>query len=132
MLKLIYTETAVHLELLAADLDHWVKQRLSFASSTGETMFVSSEKANFLLPETICEVTAVNSYLRHQGVNTVTVNYCDFDRVEIGLAGYWLSTDPDSAEGILVTKLPDQVEAYLWQLWSSADSQLVVSDEVMG
>jgi hypothetical protein len=132
MLKLIYTETSVHLELLAADLEDWVKQRLLFASSTGEMMFVSSEKANFLLPETICEATAVNSYLHHQGVNTVTVNRCDLDRVEIGLTGYWLATDPDSAEGILVTQLPDRVEAYLWQLWSSADSQLVISDEVMG
>jgi hypothetical protein len=132
MLKLIYTETAVHLELLAVDLEDWVKQRLSFASSTGETMFISSEKATFLLPETICEATAVNVYLHRQGVNTVTANHCDLDRVEIGLTGYWLSTDPDSVEGLLVTQLPDQVEAYLWQLWSSADRQLVVGDEVMG
>jgi hypothetical protein len=132
MLKLIYTETAVHLELLAVDLEDWVKQRLSFASSTGETMFISSEKANFLLPDRICEANAVNVYLHRQGVNTVTANYCDLDRVEIGLTGYWLSTDPDSAEGLLVTQLPEQVEAYLWQLWSSADGQLVMGDEVMG
>ncbi len=132
MLKLIYTETAVHLELLATDLEDWVKQRLLFATSTGETMFISSEQANFILPETICEAAAVNCYLAHQGVKTVTVNRCDLDRVEIGLAGYWLSTDPDSVEGILVTQLPDQVEVYLWQLWSNANSQLVVSDEIMG
>jgi hypothetical protein len=131
MLKLIYTETALHLELLTADLEEWVEQRLVFANSTGETMFVNSEKASFLLPETICEATAVNFYLNHQGVKTVTASRCDLDRVEIRLTGYWLSTDPDNAEGLLVAQLPDQVEWYLWQLWSSANSQLAIGDGVV-
>jgi hypothetical protein len=131
MLKLIYTETALHLELLTADLEEWVEQRLVFANSTGETMFVNSEKASFLLPETICEATAVNFYLNHQGVKTVTASRCDLDRVEIRLTGYWLSTDLDNAEGLLVAQLPDQVECYLWQLWSSANSQLAIGDGVV-
>jgi hypothetical protein len=131
MLKLIYTETALHLELLTADLENWVEQRLVFASSTGETMFVSSEKATFLLPETIGEATVINCYLHHQGVKNVTANRCDLDRVEIGLPGYWLSTDPDSAEGLLVTQLPDRVEFYLWELWCRANSQLAISDGVV-
>jgi hypothetical protein len=121
MLKLIYTETALHFELLTAEVEEWVEQRLVFATSTGETVFVSSEKASFLLPEPICEATAANFYLHHQGVKTVTVNQCDLDRVEIGLTGYWLSTDLDSAEGVFVTQLPDRVELYLWQLWCSAN-----------
>jgi hypothetical protein len=121
MLKLIYTETALHFELLTADLEDWVEERLVFATSTGETMFVNSERANFLLPEPICDATAVKFYLHHQGVKTVTVTRCDLDRVEIGLKGYWLSADPNDAEGIFVTQLPDRVELYLWQLWCSAN-----------
>jgi hypothetical protein len=132
MLKLIYTETALHFELLAADLEDWVEQRLVFASSTGETMFVNSEKANFLLPEPICEATAVKFYLHDQDVKTVTVNRCDLDRVEIGLTGYWLSTDINDAEGIFVTQLPDRVELYLWQLWSSANVPSAISRGVEG
>ena len=121
MLKLIYTETALHFELLTADLEDWVEQRLVFATSTGETMFVNSEKANFLLPAWTCDTTAVNFYLHRQGAKTVTVNHCDLDRVEIGLTGYWLSTDLHDAEGIFVTQLTDRVELYLWQLWCSAN-----------
>ena len=121
MLKLIYTETALHFELLTVDLEDWVEERLVFATSTGETMFVNSEKANFILPELTCDPTAVNFYLHHQGVKTVTVNHCDLDRVEIGLTGYWLSTDLHDAEGIFVTQLTDRVELYLWQLWCSAN-----------
>ena len=131
MLKLIYTETTLHFELLTADLEDWVEQRLVFATSTGETMFVNSEKASFLLPEPLCDATAANFYLHHQGVKTVTVNPCDLDRVEIGLTGYWLSTDPNSAQGIFVTKLLDRVEFYLWQLWCSGNSRSAMSNRVV-
>jgi hypothetical protein len=130
-LKFIYTETALHLELLTVDREDWIEQRLMFATSTGEKMFVSAEKATFLLPDLVCEATALNFYLHHQGVKTVTVSRGDLDRLEIGLTGYWLSVNIDSAEGIFVTRLPDRVEAYLWQLWCSANSQSVTSDEVV-
>ncbi|WP_310428838.1 alr0857 family protein [Chamaesiphon sp. VAR_48_metabat_135_sub] len=132
MLKFIYTETALYLELLGSDLEDWVEQRLMFAISTGEAIFVSEEKATFLLPDVVCEATELSLYLDHQGVNTVTVNRCDLDRVEIGLTGYWLSTHLDSVEGIFVTQLPDRVESYLWQLWCSANSLSMTSDGVVG
>jgi hypothetical protein len=131
MLKLIYTETDLHMELLTADLEDWVEQRLLFSNRTGETIFLSSETASFLLPETICEATTVNFYLYHQGATTVTTNCCDLDSIEIGLTGYWLSTDPDSDRGIFVTQLLDRVEFYLWQLWCSGNSQSVMSDGVV-
>ncbi|WP_373540935.1 alr0857 family protein [Chamaesiphon sp.] len=132
MLKLIYTETAVHLELLTADLDDWIERRLIFATSTGETLLATAERANFLLPETICEATAVNFYLHNQGIKSVTVHRCDLDRVEIGLTGYWLCTNLDRAEGIFVTHLPDRVESYLWELWSSANQHSFASDSALG
>jgi hypothetical protein len=126
MLKLIYTDAALHIELLTADVEDWVEQRLLFAISTQERIFVRSEQAAFLVPEFICEASAVNLYLRHQGVKTVTASRCDLDQVEIGLAGYWISKDIDSAEGIFVTQLPDQVESYLWQLWFNANNPSVI------
>ncbi|MCY7367982.1 MAG: hypothetical protein LH474_07500 [Chamaesiphon sp.] len=130
MLKLIYTETDLHIELLTADLEDWVEQRLLFSNSTGEVIFLSSETASFLLPATICEATAVNFYLHRHGITTVTANRCDLDRVEIGLTGYWLATDPDSNQGIFITQLLDRVEFYLWQLWCSGNSRSVMSDGV--
>ena len=79
MLKLIYTETDLHMELLTTDLEDWVEQQLLFSNSTGEIIFLSSETASFLLPMTICEVTAINFYLYHQGAKNVTANCCDLD-----------------------------------------------------
>ena len=131
MLKLIYTETDLRMELLTTDLEDWIEQRLLFSDSTGEKVFLSSETASFLLPTTICEATAINFYLYHQGATTVTANYCDLDSIEIGLTGYWLSPDPDSAQGIFVTKLLDRVEFYLWQLWCSGNSRSAMSHRVV-
>ena len=133
MLKFLYTETDLHLELLDSDPEYWIEQRLQFASSIGETMFVSAEKASLLLPESICETTAINFYLYHQGVTTVSAERCDRDSIELGFTGLWLSPyDPDIAEGTFVTQLPDRVESYLWQLWFDANYQSVASDGVIG
>jgi hypothetical protein len=125
MLKLIYTETDLHMELLTTDLEDWVEQRLLFSDTTGEIIFLSSATAGFLLPTTICEATAINFYLHHQGATTVTANYCDLDSIKIGLTGYWLSPDPNSAQGIFVTQLLDRVEFYLWQLWCNGNSRSI-------
>jgi hypothetical protein len=132
MLKLIYTETALHLELIVGEIADWVEQRVIFAASIGEKIFVNSEKASFLLPDLLCEATAISFFLHHQGVKTVSVNRCDLDQVEVGLAGYWLSIHADSAEGIFVAQLPDRVELYLWQLWHRASLLSVASDSVLG
>ncbi len=131
MLKLIYTEAAPHLELLTSNLDDWVEQRLGFATSTGEKIFVSAEKASFLLP-LVCEATALNFYLARENVTTVKASKCDLDRVEIELTGYWLSNRLHSAEGIFITRLPDRVESYLWELWYGANHRSVASDGAIG
>jgi hypothetical protein len=132
MLKLIYTETSLHLELLTCDPNEWVEQRLKFANSISQTMFVTAEKASFLLPDLICEATAIDFYLYREGIKTVTVNRCDLDRVEIGLTGHWLSTHIDRVEGIFIAQLPDRVENYLWQLWYSANGRSIHSDRALG
>ena len=132
MLKLIYTETSLQLELLTADLDRWIEQRSGFYTSIGQRLFASVERVNFLLPSSICEPTAISLYLHHEGVQTVTADRSDLDRVEIGLSGYWLSTDLESVEGIFVTQLPDRVESHLSQLWCRANSHSVASDRAIG
>lgn len=132
MLKLIYTETSLHLELLTCDLHEWIAHRISFATSIGETMFVTAEKASFLLPVLICEATAINFYLYREGVKDVTVNRCDVDLIEIGLTGYWLCSQVDRVEGIFISQLTDRVETYLWQLWCSANDRSMTSDRALG
>ncbi len=137
MLKFIYTETALHLELLSVDLADWVEQRRRFAASTGEPLSISTARATMLLPAPLDKVTEVERYIRDERVRNVTIHHCDLDHMEIAFSGDWLSTqaefiEPELVEGIFVTQLADRVEVYLWQLWYAANCQLLAGDGVMG
>ena len=137
MLKFIYTETALHLELLSVDLADWVKQRRRFAASTGEFISMSAQRATMLLPAPLNKVTEVERYIHLEGVRNVTIHHCDLDHMELAFTGDWLSTqteivEPELVEGIFVTQLTDRVEAYVWQLWYAANCLLVAGDGVMG
>jgi hypothetical protein len=135
MLKFIYTETALHLELLSIDLAEWIDRRQRFAASTGEFIAVSAQRATMLLPASLGKVTEVKRYFQHEGVRNVSIGHCDLDHMELVFTGSWLSTVNSSelelVEGIFVTQLSDRVEAYLWELWYLANYQLLAGDGVM-
>jgi hypothetical protein len=137
MLKFIYTETALHLELLSIDLADWVDRRHRFAASTGELISMSALRATMLLPAPLGKVAEVEWFLRSEGVCNVTIQHCDLDHMEIAFTGEWISTatatsESDLVEGIFITRSTDRVEAYLWQLWYAANCQLLAGDGVMG
>jgi hypothetical protein len=121
MLKIIYSETGIHLELIAVNHKQWIAERLKFANSVGEPMLFCRQRATFLVPSPLCEVTNIDADLRNLGANTVTVYQCDLDYVEVELSGYWLSPQLGSAEGIFVGQQTDPAEFYLWQLWNAAN-----------
>jgi hypothetical protein len=125
MLKFIYTEAGLHLELLDADLGDWIESRLKFGRGY-EDLLVRAERAFFLLPDRLGEIVMLDFYLRCDQVQTVTIDSCDENYAEIGLSGYWLSTAVDIAEGVFITQLPDRIEAYLYQLYSTAKDPLVI------
>jgi hypothetical protein len=125
MLKFIYTEADLHLELVDANLGDWLDRRLKFSKGY-ENLSVRAERAFFLLPDRLCEIVLLDFYLRCDRVEILTIESCDENYAEIGLSGYWLSTAADIAEGIFITQLPDRIEAYLSQLYSTAKDPLVI------
>jgi hypothetical protein len=135
MLKIIYAETGQHLEPIAAESpvaklrqrDEWVANRLKFAQSVGQTLLVSQERATFMLPNSIADVTEIDTCLNSLGAEMVTVDCCDLGWVEIELAGSWICTDFDRAEGVFVAEQPEPVESYLLQLWEVAKVELVAN-----
>jgi hypothetical protein len=109
MLKIIYAETGQHLEPIAVESsaaklrqrDDWISTRLKFAQSIGQTLLVSQERATFMLPNSVGDVTEIDTCLNSLGAEMVRVDCCDLGWVEIELAGSWISTDVDRAEGVL-------------------------------
>jgi hypothetical protein len=122
MLKIIYSETGFHLEVLAVDRNDWIAERIQLTTSIGERLTVSKTRATFSLPHPIWEVEA---RLQMAGTNNVTVHHCDRDYVEVGLVGDWIGPHTDSDEGIFIARLPDRVEFCLWELWQVAKEELV-------
>ncbi len=125
MLKFIYTEPGLHLELFDANLSDWIARRLNFSKGY-EDLSVRAERAFFLLPNRFSDIVMLDFYLRCDRVNTVSIDSCDRNYVEIGLSGYWLSIGTDIAEGIFVTQLPDRIESYLWKLYATDQDPLVI------
>jgi hypothetical protein len=125
MLKFIYSETDLQLELVNADLGDWVAQRVRLGNNY-EHLCAIDTRAFFPLPDRLSDVTMLDFYLRCEGVETVTIEPCDAEHVEIGLSGYWISADAETIEGIFVTELPDRIEAYLCRLYSTAQDRSVV------
>jgi hypothetical protein len=125
MLKFIYSEPGLHLELVDANPGDWIESRLKFGKGY-EYLSVRAERASFLLPDRFSEIAMLDLYLRCDRVKTVSIDSCDENYVEIGLTGYWLSTDAEIVEGIFITQLPDRIESYLWQLYSTAQDPLVI------
>jgi hypothetical protein len=125
MLKFIYSEAGLHLELLDADLGDWIDRRLKFSRGY-EDLSVKAERAFFLLPDRIGEILILDFYLQCDRVKTVTIESCDENYLEIGLSGYWLSVGADLAEGIFITQLPDRIEAYLYEMYKTAKDPSIV------
>lgn len=132
MLKLIYTEISLHLELLDADLANWIDLRSLFANSVGEPIFINAETATFLLPDLVSDPATINFQLLCEESTSIKVYRCDVDRVEVELNGYWLSSQPESIEGVFVTQLPAAVEFYLWELWNCGNNRSFSNDGVFG
>jgi hypothetical protein len=136
MLKIIYAETGQHLEPIPAESptaklrqrDDWIAARIEFAQSIGQTLLVSQERATFMLPNSIANVTEIDYCLNRLGAEMVTVDCCDLGWVEIELAGSWIYTEVDRAEGVFITEQPDPVESYLLQLWEVAKVELVTAE----
>lgn len=136
MLKSIFTETGIHLELLNIDIEDWLSQRCAFAASLGQAFTTRAGRAAIPLPDASCDADVAADLARVSAQN-VTVCRCDFDWLEIEFTdGYWLDVksdlDEDFGQGVFVSQLSPEVETYLWQLWDAASHRLVAGDEVMG
>jgi hypothetical protein len=119
MLKLIYTETDLHIEKLATSVEEWISQRVLLALRVGSRIVVEPTSASFGLATGLAGWSELEHLIGREAHETVTLSVCDADLIEIGLEGYWLSESPQQDEGIFVTHLPAKVESSLLELWQA-------------
>ncbi len=129
MLKLTYIESGFCLEYLAKSLEEWVQGRVMLALRVGESLCIEPSTASFLLPVDLPELEALAVEVRRQDADAIALLICDAEYVEVSLNGTWLSTDSESAEGVLVALMSHSVEFFLLQLWQDAQVSASVLSE---
>lgn len=121
MLKLTYTETAVHLELVAQSLEEWVFSRVILSLRVGLRLLVEPSTASFLLPADLPGLPLLQSAAQLE-TEGIALCVCDAEYIEVSLRGTWLAADEESAEGAFVAAMSDRTEFFLFKLWQEAQT----------
>jgi len=130
MLKLTYTETGFHLELLAQSFEEWVQGRVILALRVGQRFLVEPSTASFLLPADLPRLSLLqaaadlernDANLNRQAACGIAIEPCEAEYIEVSLQGTWLAADSDS-EGVFVAAMSDRTEFFLFDLWQEAQA----------
>jgi hypothetical protein len=123
MLKLSYTDTDLHIEKLSTSVEKWIGQRVLLAMRVGTAVSVEPMNAAFGLSTDISNWKDLEHLICREASDLISLSICDVDMVEIGLAGYWLSSTSQSDEGIFVTHLPTAIESLIVEIWQASQHQ---------
>lgn len=122
MLKLTYTETALHLEQLNESIEEWIALRVMLTLRAGQSLQIEPGTASFLLPIDLEGLVWLQRLLLRQREG-ITLSNGDCGYLEVSLRGIWIASQHHEAEGVFVVNLDDAIESLLFQLWQAAEMQ---------
>ncbi|TAE54777.1 MAG: hypothetical protein EAZ76_06370 [Nostocales cyanobacterium] len=125
MLKLTYTEGSFYLECLSQSLEEWVTKRVILSLRVGQSLYLESSTASFLLPVNLSGVEKLKMEIQKGDGEIIDLSGCDAEYLEVTLRGSWLSQSCEDAVGVFVTTMSDRMEFFLHKLWQ--DSQVCAS-----
>jgi hypothetical protein len=120
MLRLSYTETSFHLEVLTQSLEEWVAQRVILALRVGQCLCVQPSTASFLLPADLPGVEVLKAQVKRDDREIMALSVCDAECIEVTLQGSWISNGSEDAVGVFVTTMSDRTEFFLHKLCQEA------------
>ena len=124
MLKLIYTETGLHLERLAVSLETIVTQRTILALRLGQSLYVETSRAAFLLPADLPEIASLEAALSQEQGDAIALCPVDDDYVEVSLRGVWVANDRQAEEGMFLSVVRDRSEFFIYKLWQLTQTKV--------
>ncbi|MBD2083306.1 alr0857 family protein [Leptolyngbya sp. FACHB-17] len=122
MLKLIYTESGLHLERVTISLEALVSQRIVLALRTGQTLHIEPSRAAFLLSIAAPGFAELERLVRLEQV-PVSIVPVDDQFVEVSVEGSWIATTVEAHAGMFVTALSDRTEFFVYKLWQATQLQ---------
>lgn len=124
MLKLIYTETGMHMELVATSLESTISQRALLAISLGYSLHIEAGQASFLLPADEPGLVELELAFCQERATQISLDLVDDGFIEVTMGGSWLSRGAEVHEGIFLTAMSETVEFWLYQLWKCSQARI--------
>lgn len=119
MLKLTYIENGFSLERLDVVLEDWVKTRVLVCVRACAPFYVEPTTASFLLPADLPNFGFLKA-IEEEGTECLSIALVDTGYVEISLEGTWLTSEPNSEEGVFACLMSDRAELLISRLWLEA------------
>ena len=114
MLKFNHTDNGFHLELLPQSLEDWVNTRVILSLRTASPIMLEPSSASFLVPADLPYLTDLAKAMDEDAIKLLEA---DAEFVEATIEGTWVTSNPDSEEGIFVTAMNYKAEFLLYQVW---------------
>lgn len=124
MLKLMYTDTGIHIEQIAQTIDGFIAVRSAFAASVGQTLVCEAGRAAFLVAADGSTYTVLTRIVDP----LIGICLCDAEFIEVNVAGFWLAVDTDSDSGIFAAAFDRVTEDDLLMLWNHSSPVFSMSD----
>lgn len=123
MLKITYTEMGLHVEPLPESIEEWLTIRTLLSVRAGQQLVIEPCTASLLLRADLPNGRDLESVARAEPRGAIALSIGDADHIEVTLRGTWVSSHPNPAEGVFVTKLRDRAETLLVALWLQSQHQ---------
>lgn len=124
MLKLNYSEVGLYMERVVTSLELLIAQRIVLALRLGQTLYVESGCASFLLPADSPDLKYLEALLRQDEQLAVMILPVDDEFVEISLRGSWIAEGHEAHEGMFLVRMSDRTEAIIYQLWIESQTRI--------
>lgn len=117
MLKFTFTETGYFLEPLTDSLEQWLPPRLTLMAKAGQPISLERCAASIVLRASDRCWRELQRLCQWEDPGAIVLAACDPDFIELTLRGTWLTSNPQSAEGVFLVTLTPPTEAKLYNLW---------------
>ena len=124
MLKLTYTDNNFSIEPLSESLEDWLNIRVLVCLRAATSIYVEPSTASFLIPTNLPYWEDLKA-LQIENDETIELNICDAEYLEIILQGTWVTSEEHSDEGVFICVLSRKAEILVNQLWQ--ESQISAS-----
>ncbi|MBE9100237.1 alr0857 family protein [Vacuolonema iberomarrocanum] len=117
MLKFTFTDTGYFLEHLPDSLEQWLPPRLTLMLKAGQPISLERCHASIMLRANDRCWRELYRLAHWDDQDAIALSACDKEFLEISLRGTWLTSNPQSTEGVFLVNLTPPTEASLYNLW---------------